>query len=63
MEKSTSPIWVKLELYRFTTVMGPKDANGMANSVDTNQNALEEHLEEQSDQGLHCLPRPVCPKT
>ena len=20
-------------------------------------------LEEQSDQGLHCLPRPICPKT
>ena len=27
-----------------------KDANGIANSEDT-------------DLGLHCLPRPVCPKT
>ena len=28
------------------------DANGIANSEDT----------DQSDLGLHCLPRPVCPK-
>ena len=35
-------------------VMSPKDADGMANSVD---------LEEQSDLGLHCLPRHICPKT
>ena len=34
----------------------PKDADGMANSVDPDQTA-------QSDLGLHCLPRPVCPKT
>ena len=34
--------------------MHPKDAAGIANSVD---------LEEQSDLGLHCLPVPVCPKT
>ena len=31
----------------------------MANSVDPDQTAL---LKEQSDLGLHCLPRPVCPK-
>ena len=30
------------------------DANGIANSEDP---------EEQSDLGLHCLPRPICPKT
>ena len=30
-----------------------KDANGIANSEDP----------EQSDLGLHCLPRPICPKT
>ena len=39
------------------TVMHPKDEVGMANSVDPDQNAP------QSDLGLHCLPRPVCPKT
>ena len=36
--------------------MSPNDANGMANSVDPVQT-------EQSDLGLHCLPRPICPKT
>ena len=36
--------------------MQPKDAdNRMANSVNPDQ--------EQSDLGLHCLPKPVCPKT
>ena len=35
-------------------VMRSKDADGMANSLDVDQ---------QSDLGLHCLPRPVCPKT
>ena len=34
-------------------VIHPKDAEGIANSVDP----------DQSDLGLHCLPRPVCPKT
>ena len=33
--------------------MSPNDADGMANSVDS----------EQSDQGLHCLSRHICPKT
>ena len=33
--------------------MSPKNADGMANSIDPDQTA---------PQGLHCLPRPVCPK-
>ena len=33
--------------------MHPKDADGMVNSV----------VPDQSDLGLHCLPRPVCLKT
>ena len=37
--------------------MGPKDVAGMENSVDPDQ------IEEQSDLGLHCLPRPSCSKT
>ena len=36
-----------------------KDANRIANSEDPDQTALEE----QSDLGLHCLPRPICRKT
>ena len=47
------------------------DADGMANIVDPDQTApLEESdlgirllLQEQSDLGLHCLPRHICPKT
>ena len=35
--------------------MSPKDAGRIANSVGPDQ--------EQSDLGVHCLPRPVCPKT
>ena len=35
--------------------MHPKDAEGIANSVDPDQTA--------PDLSLHCLPRPVCPKT
>ena len=34
-------------------------ANGIANSEDPDQTAL---VEEQSDLGLHCLPRLICPK-
>ena len=37
--------------------MCPKDTDGMANSVDPDQTAPEE----QSDQGLHWLLRPICP--
>ena len=33
--------------------LSPKDADGMANSVDP----------DRSDLGLHCLLRPSCPKT
>ena len=39
----------------YHTLICPKDAEGMANSVDPGQTA--------PDLGLHCLPRPVCPKT
>ena len=39
--------------------MCPKDADGMANSVDPDRTAPEE----QSDQGLHWLPRPISPIT
>ena len=37
----------------------------MANSVDPDQIAhlSKSDLEEHSNLGLHCLPRPVCPKT
>ena len=35
--------------------MHPNGEDRMANSVDPDQ--------EQSDLGLHCLPRPICPKT
>ena len=43
-----------LTRWRFLRVMHPKDAEGTANSVDPDQTA---------PLGLHCLPRPVCPKT
>ena len=36
--------------------MCPKDIDGVANIVDPDQTAPKE----QSDQGLHCLLRPVC---
>ena len=39
--------------------MHPKDADGMANRVDPDQTASEE----ESDLGLHCLRRPICPNT
>ena len=39
--------------------MHPKDAEEIANSVDPDQTAPLE----QSDLGLHCLPRPICLKT
>ena len=35
-----------------------KNANGIADSEDPDQTA-----QEQSDLGLHCLPRPICQKT
>ena len=39
-------------------VMSPKDADGMAESVDPDQTAPL-----GSTLGLHCLPGPICPKT
>ena len=49
--------------------MRPNDADGMANSVDTDQTARSSLIwvytvcPGQSDQCLHCLPRRICPKT
>ena len=40
-------------------VFRQKNANEIANSEDADQTAPLE----QSDLGLHCLPRPICPKT
>ena len=40
------------------SVMHPNGEDRMANSVDPDQT-----VEEQSDLGLHCLPRPIRPKT
>ena len=42
-------------------VFRQKDANGIANNEDSDQTAPL--LWEQSDLGLHCLPRPICPKS
>ena len=39
--------------------MHPKDADGMANSIDPDQLLLQK----QSGLGLHCLLRPICPNT
>ena len=43
-------------MWLYHNVISPKDANGMAISIDPDQS-------EQSDLGLHCLPRPNGPKT
>ena len=43
----------------FLRVMCPKDAEGIANSVDSDKTDPQE----QSDLGMHCLLRPICPKT
>ena len=40
-------------------LMHPKDADGMANSVDPDQTGPNE----QSALGLHCLLGPICPNT
>ena len=51
--KKFAVIALKFEQGCFTVrLMHPKDAEVIANSVDP-----------ESDLGLHCLPRPVCPKT
>ena len=42
-------------MWLYNGVMSPNDADEMANSVDPDQ--------EQSDLGLHCLLRSICPKT
>ena len=46
----------------YHSIMCPKDADRMANSVDPDQSAASE-AEEQYGLGLYCLPRPVCLKT
>ena len=43
--------------------MHPKDADIIAKSEDPDQTAPLGAIEEQSDLGLHYLPRPICPKT
>ena len=49
-------------------MVNPKDADGRTNSVGLDQECssgrslLRVVLWEQSDQGLNCLLRPVCPK-
>ena len=40
-------------------LMCPEDADGMANSVDPDQTAPLGAV----SVGLHCLSRPICPKT
>ena len=45
---------ISIRKLRIITVMHPKDADWVANSVNPDQ--------EQSDLGLHCLPRPIGPK-
>ena len=50
-------IYLKIQTKRpKLKVFCPKLANGIANSEDPDQTAP------QSDLGLHCLPRPICPK-
>ena len=44
-------------MWLYHRVTSPKDAEGIANSVDPDQTAPL-----GADLGLHCLPRPVCPK-
>ena len=50
-------VTLKFEQDGFTKSDAHKRCRGIANSVDPDQTAP------QSDQGLHCLPRPICPKT
>ena len=58
-------IYLKFKQRPNLTVFPQKDANGKANKEDPDQTAplRAVRLEEQSDLGLHCLPRPICPKT
>ena len=54
-------------MWLYDKVMSPNDADGMANSVDPVQTAPQGVANsvdpDQSDLGLHCLPRPICLKT
>ena len=64
--KKLDVITLKSESCGFTTVICPKDADGMANSVDPDQTAPLGAVWSGStlfDLGLHCLLRCVCPKT
>ena len=54
-----SKIWT---MWLYHRVMSPNDAGGMANRVDPDQTA-QEQSDQQSDLGLHCLPRHICLKT
>ena len=61
-EKKKRCIYPKIwTMWFHHNVMHPKDADRMANSVDTDQTAPSQTA--QSDLHLHCLPRPVCLKT
>ena len=56
-----SDIWMCAEILTkrfFHIVLCPKGEDGMTKSVDPDQTA--HRGAEQSDLGLHCLPRPVC---
>ena len=62
--KKNSDMWKNCCLYRkiwtmwfYHRAMHPKHADGMANNVDSDQIAPEPDL------SLHCLTRPICPKT
>ena len=50
----------KIEVWFYNAVKHLKDADCIANSVDPTQTAP---FKEQSDLGLHCLLRPICPNT
>ena len=43
--------------------MSPKEADGMANSVDPDQTAPLKDPDQTAPLSLHCLPRPICLKT
>ena len=42
--------------------MCPKDVDKIANSVDPDQTGNSVDPDQTADLGLHCLPRPICPK-
>ena len=65
--RKNSKNWDTLNYYRdcptnvivgfYSAILRSKDADRITNRVDTDQTAPEE----QSDLGLHCLLRPICP--